>query len=63
MELSKHLRQYSRGVSGKIQIVINSFAKALEVIPRCIAENAGLDSVEVLTKLRQKHAMGNGFSC
>lgn len=37
-------------------MVINSFAKALEVIPRTIADNAGFDSVLVLNKLRQKHA-------
>lgn len=35
---------------------MNSYAKALEVIPRTIADNAGLDSVEILNKLRQKHA-------
>lgn len=37
-------------------MIVNAFAKALEVIPRTIADNAGLDSVEVLNKLRHKHA-------
>jgi T-complex protein 1 subunit eta len=60
LEISKHLRQYARQVEGKIQLVINSFAKALETIPRNISDNAGLDSVEVLNKLRQKHAQGGG---
>lgn len=41
-------------------MIINAFAKALEVIPRTIADNAGLDSVEVMNKLRQKHAQGAG---
>ena len=60
MEISKYLRYHARNVSGKIQLIINAFAKALEVIPRTIADNAGLDSVDVLNKLRQKHAQGLG---
>jgi T-complex protein 1 subunit eta len=55
MELSKHLRHYSKTIEGKEQLVINSFAKALEVIPKIIADNAGLDSIEVMNKLRHKH--------
>ena len=50
------MRHHSRTISGKQQIVVNSFAKCLEVIPRTIADNAGLDSIQVLNKLRQKHA-------
>ena len=43
---------------------MNSYAKALEVIPRTIADNSGLDSVEILNKLRQKHATDpEGFEC
>ena len=56
MELSKILRDYSRTVKGAQQIVISAFAKSLEVIPRTLANNAGLDSVCVLIKLRKKHA-------
>lgn len=55
MEISKQLRQYSKSVSGKEQLVINSFAKSLEVIPKTIADNAGLDSIEVMNKLRHRH--------
>jgi T-complex protein 1 subunit eta len=40
-------------------MIINAYAKALEVIPRTIADNAGLDSIDVMNKLRQKHAMGS----
>ena len=50
------MRHHSRTISGKQQIVVNSFAKSLEVIPRTIADNAGLDSIQVMNKLRQKHA-------
>jgi T-complex protein 1 subunit eta len=56
LELSRYLRHHARTISGKLQLVVNSFAKALEVIPRNISDNAGLDSLEVLNKLRQKHA-------
>ena len=52
MELSRFLREYSRTLSGKKQLCINSFARALEVIPRTLAENAGYDSVEILNRLR-----------
>lgn len=55
LELSRYLRHHARNISGKEQIVINAFAKALEVIPRTIADNAGLDSILVLNKLRKEH--------
>jgi len=56
MELSKYLREYSRTIEGKQQLIIAAFAKALEVIPRQIADNAGFDATDILNKLRQKHA-------
>merc|ERR550534_514019 len=59
MELSKYLREYSRTIAGKEQLIIAAFAKALEVIPRQLCDNAGFDSTSVLNKLRQKHA-GDG---
>lgn len=55
MEISKSLRDYSRRIRGKEQMVIGGFARALEIIPRQLAENAGHDSTDVLNKLRQKH--------
>ena len=58
MELSKHVRKYAMGISGKEQLIVLAFAKALEVIPRNLAQNAGLDSVEIINKLRQKHDLG-----
>ena len=56
MELSRFLREYLRSISGKQQLVINSFAKALEIIPRTLSENSGMDSTDILNKLRQRHA-------
>ena len=52
MELSAHLREHSRGIFGKQQLLIAAFAKALEVIPRQVAANAGMDPTDVLNKLR-----------
>lgn len=60
MEVSKVLRNYSRTLMGKEQLFINAFAKALEVIPRQLCDNAGFDSTEALNKLRQKHASETG---
>lgn len=59
MELSKHLRDHARSIPGKAQLFINSFAKALEVIPRQLCDNAGFDATDVLNKLRQKHSLPN----
>lgn len=56
MELSRVIRDYSRSINGKHQLVVNSYARALEIIPKTLAENAGFDAVEILNKLRQKHA-------
>lgn len=57
IEISKALRDYSKTIGGKLQVVINAFAKALEIIPRTLADNAGLDSNDILNKLRKKHAV------
>ncbi|QLG74757.1 hypothetical protein HG535_0H00830 [Zygotorulaspora mrakii] len=58
MELSRYLRDYSKTIAGKQQLVINAFAKALEVIPRQLCENAGFDAIEILNRLRMAHSKG-----
>jgi T-complex protein 1 subunit eta len=60
MRLSKFLREYSREIKGKQQFIINEYAKALEIIPKQLSENAGLDSIDILSKLRQKHSEDGG---
>jgi len=55
MELSRYLREHVRTIKGKQQLVINGFAKALEIIPRQLADNSGMDSTDILNKLRQLH--------
>lgn len=58
MEISKYLRDYSRTIPGKVQLLIGAYAKALEVIPRQLCDNAGFDATNILNKLRAKHAQG-----
>ncbi|KAH3765247.1 Tcomplex protein 1, eta subunit [Pelomyxa schiedti] len=60
MELSKYLRDYSLTVSSKEQMIIAAYARALEVIPRQLADNAGFDSTTIINQLRQKHAQATG---
>ncbi len=55
MELSRFLRDKTREIRGKPQMVVSNFAKALEVIPRQLADNSGMDSTDILNKLRQVH--------
>jgi len=56
MELSRYLREYARTITGKQQLVINYYARALEVIPVTLAQNSGGDATNILNQLRQKHA-------
>eukprot|EP00123_Amoebidium_parasiticum_P013298 comp21884_c0_seq1/m.31329 comp21884_c0_seq1/g.31329 ORF comp21884_c0_seq1/g.31329 comp21884_c0_seq1/m.31329 type:complete len:543 (-) comp21884_c0_seq1:405-2033(-) len=58
MELSRYLREYSKTIAGRQQLLIGAFAKAMEIIPRQLCENAGFDSTNVLNKLRHKHYTG-----
>jgi len=60
MEVSRYLRDYSRTIAGKQQLIIGAFGKALESIPRQLADNAGFDSTDILNKLRQKHGQPDG---
>ncbi|MQL90140.1 hypothetical protein Taro_022716 [Colocasia esculenta] len=62
MEISRYLRQHARTIAGKSQLFINAYAKALEIIPRQLCDNAGFDATDVLNKLRQKHATGEGLN-
>lgn len=59
MELSRHLREHLRTVKGKTQLVMNGYAKALEVIPRQLADNSGMDATDTLNKLRQRHSLAS----
>lgn len=56
MAVSKILKDASLQVKGKELLVISAFAKALELIPRQLADNAGFDSTDILNRLRQMHS-------
>ena len=58
MELSAYIRKHALGIPGKIQLIMTAFARALEIIPRQISDNAGIDSTDILNKLRMRHAAG-----
>ena len=55
VELSKKLAKHSESFGGREQLAIKAFAEAMEIIPRTLAENAGLDPIDVLTELRAAH--------
>ncbi|MDP3103815.1 MAG: thermosome subunit alpha [Candidatus Methanoperedens sp.] len=59
IELSLRLNEYASTLKGREQLAVIKFAKALEVIPRTLAENAGLDPINMLAELRSEHEKGN----
>jgi len=54
-ETAKQLREYAVKVGGREQLAIEAFAEAMESIPLALAENAGLDPIDVMVDLRAKH--------
>lgn len=58
IELSQRLKDYATTVGGREQIAIEAFANALEVIPSALAENAGMDPIDILIELRSSHKNG-----
>jgi thermosome len=59
VELALRLREYSSTLKGREQLAVAKFAEALEVIPRTLAENAGLDPINMLVDMRSQHEKGN----
>jgi len=57
-ELSLQLRKYASQEGGRVQLAIEAFASAMEVIPRTLAENAGLDAIDMLVAIRAAHEAG-----
>jgi len=55
-ETAKQLREFAMKVGGREQLAIEAYAEALEAIPLTIAENAGLDPIDIMVELRSKHA-------
>jgi len=55
IHLLLELEKYSQTLSGREQLAVQSFAKAIEIIPSTLSENAGLDPIDILTQLRNAH--------
>lgn len=62
MEIAKRLATFSNSVKGREQLAVKAFAEALEGIPKAIAENSGLDMIDMLVNLRAAHNKDNGKS-
>jgi len=60
MEVSMRLRDYAKTVGGREQLAIEAFAESLEIIPRTLAETAGMDPIDSLVTLRSKHSAKDG---
>jgi len=61
-ELSKAVRGYARRVGGREQLAIEAFSEALEVVPKTLAENAGLDVLDTMVALKAAHEKKDGFA-
>ncbi|MGD8505220.1 MAG: thermosome subunit beta [Candidatus Bathyarchaeota archaeon] len=59
-EIAKHLRDYAPKVGGREQLAVEAFAEAVEVVPKTLAENAGLEPIDILVGLRAAHEKKSG---
>jgi len=57
-ELALRVREYSASLKGREQLAVDKFAEAMEIIPRTLAENSGLDPIDKLVELKAAHERG-----
>jgi len=62
VETARALRSYATRVGGREQLAVEAFADALEVIPKALAENAGLEAIDIIVELRSAHDKAEGKS-
>ena len=62
MEVARNLRHYANTLSGREQLAVSAFADAVEVIPRTLAENAGMDPIDSIAKLKAAHDKGEKWA-
>ncbi len=63
MEISAYLHAFAdKNIPHKQQSIIKAFAKALEIIPRQLCDNAGFDATDILNRLRVEHRKGNTWA-
>jgi thermosome len=61
IEVAKELRKYATTVGGREQLAVEAFADAVEIIPRTLAENAGLEPIDIIVELRSAHEKKDGI--
>ncbi|MEK6853736.1 MAG: TCP-1/cpn60 chaperonin family protein, partial [Nanoarchaeota archaeon] len=61
-ELAMQLRRYAESLSGREQLAVNAFAEAIEIIPKTLAENSGLDPIDIVTELKAQHDKGRKWA-
>ncbi|MBR9677394.1 thermosome subunit [Candidatus Woesearchaeota archaeon] len=62
VELSRNLQHFGQKLPGREQLAVNAFAKAMEIIPRTLAENAGFDPIDILAELKAAHQSGKKWA-
>jgi thermosome len=62
LEVAIQLRKYASTLGGREQLAVEVFADSLDIVPKTLAENAGMDQIDVLMKLRASHQKGNKFA-
>jgi thermosome len=60
-EIAKRLKDYASKVGGREQLAIEGFAESIEVIPKTLAENSGLDPIDIMVSLRSAHEKKDGL--
>ena len=62
IELSRNIRLFANSLSGREQLAVIAFADAMEIIPKTLAENAGLDPIDILTEMKSLHDKGKKWA-
>lgn len=62
MEVAKQLREFAKKLEGREQLAVNAFADSLEIVVKTLAENAGMDPIDILVDLRAAHQKGKTWA-
>ena len=62
IELARNLRLFAESLSGREQLAVKAFADAIEVIPKTLAENAGLDPIDIIAEMKSAHDKGRKWA-
>lgn len=62
MEIAMQLRDYAASIGGREQIAIEAYASAMEIVPSTLAENAGLDPIDMVIEMRKQHKSGKIYA-